>query len=173
MEQPVLFHIARDGETLGSWTGLDIRQFLANGQLLITDQYYDEGAQTWRPFIPSPKRRTLQFDWQGEDDDLWFYIKDGFIHGPRHSEEIDALHASGFLPPNSLLSFVGAESWFTYTDVVPPQPAQADAEHLDAAKLQLKQGNLLSAAVNFGAFLLSSPNEPTSQTEGANPNRRR
>jgi hypothetical protein len=160
-EDPVM-HIARNGENIGSWPASQIRQMIVSNQLLLSDHYYDEDSQTWRQILPEPRRRTALFDWAGEDDRLWFYIKDGFIHGPREADEIEALYGSGYISGSTLLCVLGALEWVAYDKLVSSEDAKpaADQEHFDAARNQLIQGNLIGAALNFGAFLVSANRLP-------------
>ena len=106
-EDPIIY-IARNGENIGSWPASQIRQMVLSNQLLLTDHYFEEEDQTWRQILPQPQRRTLFFDWAGKDDKLWYYIKDGFIHGPRVAEEIDALYKAEYLQGSTLLCMLGA-----------------------------------------------------------------
>jgi hypothetical protein len=158
--------IARDGEQLGSWTRSEIKKMVASGELKPTDVFFDHVDEVTLPLLPPPQQPTPVFDWKADDDHLWYYIQDGFMHGPRRAEEIEALHVTGFLRRDSLICFLGCEGWFTYEDVVPPAapvaPAAPDVggEHMRAGMEQLRSGNLLAAAVNLGlgAFLSSGPN---------------
>jgi len=166
-------HIARNGQNIGSWPASQIRHLVLANQLLLTDHFYDEDDQTWRQLLPPPRRRTLVFDWAGEDDRLWFYIKDGFIHGPREADEIDALYKAEYIPGSTLLCVLGAEEWFTYDSLLESESdaAEPDQEHFDAARNQLKQGNLLGAALNLGAYLVSAttPTDPVLDAKPVQP----
>lgn len=173
MNEDTIIHVARDGENIGAWPMLQIRQMVAAGQILLTDHYYDEDEQKWLLFLPQPRRSTLPFDWSGADDHLWFYIKDGFIHGPRQAEEIDALYKAGFITGPTSLCILGAEEWFTYDELLDSQGVKAAAgqDHLDTAKNMLLQGNILGAALNFGAFFVTNetPSDPVIKAKSVHP----
>ncbi|MCE0497517.1 MAG: hypothetical protein LV481_06180 [Methylacidiphilales bacterium] len=158
MNEDPIVRIARNGENIGSWPASQIRQMVLSNQLLLTDYYYEEEDQTWRQILPQPLRRTLVFDWAGVDDKLWFYIKDGFIHGPREAEEIDALYRAEYISGSTLICTLGAKEWFTYDSLVEPESDATgpDPKLIEAGKNQLMQGNLLASALNFGAFFVSA-----------------
>ena len=167
INEPNVVRIARDGEELGAWTGLEIRQFVASGALLTSDLASEDGT-SWTQLLPSPKRRYNHFDWGGEDDQLWYFIRDGFIHGPRLIEEIGALIDADYLTMETLVSSLGMESWLSVGDLF--QMAQSEqsspqsTEHLDAAKQHLMSGNLLSAAFNFGVHVVGAlPADPSNE----------
>jgi hypothetical protein len=92
------------------------------------------------------------FDWSDENDSLWYYIKDGFMHGPRLIDEIDAMHVAGYLPPETLVCFVAAGDWITIEELVaqsPDEPLEATArDHATEAINALRQGDKIGAGIS-------------------------
>lgn len=50
----MLLHIARDGQKFGPYTPDQVRDYVANGQLLATDLAWFEGAADWMPLHSVP-----------------------------------------------------------------------------------------------------------------------
>lgn len=157
--------IRRGGETLGAWNKYEIRQFIESGALVPTDEFYEEETDEWSPLLPPHRRRYPFFDWAGEDDMQWYYYKEGYMHGPRTSDEIDALAAAGFIQETDMVCFIGAAGWIAYgelseggADAVEPE----DARHWEAAREHIITGNWIAAAANAGAhFLNKIPKTPS------------
>jgi hypothetical protein len=150
------FTIRRDNETIGSWDRFEIRQFIASGALLPTDEYLEPDTNEWSPFLPPYRRRYAFFDWAGEDDTQWYYYRDGYIHGPRTSDEIDALASAGYLKEDDLVSFLRAPSWMPYGELAEggADAVQTDdVAHWEAAKEHVLTGNWVAAAANAGLHL--------------------
>ena len=152
MDTEPTIRIRRSGEELGEWDRFQIRLFIASGAILPSDEFYDEEGQRWLPIIPSYRRKWNMFDWSDEDDRLWYYIKDGFIHGPRLIDEIDAMHSAGYLPPETLVSFVAAGDWITIAELVaesPDESMEASAkDHANEAINALRQGDNIGAGIS-------------------------
>jgi hypothetical protein len=156
MNTEQLITIRRDGEILGEWNKFDIRQFLESGAILPTDEAKDEDE--WFPLLPAHRRRYSFFDWAGDDDNQFYYYRDGYMHGPRTGEEVDAFIASGFLVPTDLVAFIGAEEWIACEDLtegVSDACEEVSVEHLDAAKELIKTGDWVSAGINAGMHLFN------------------
>ncbi len=169
MTEPAIT-IRRGTETLGSWSKFEIRQFIESGALVPTDEFWYIGTGEWVPLLPPHRRRYSFFDWAGEDDVQWYYYKDGYMHGPRTSDEIDSFASAGFIQDSDMVCFLGASDWFAYgelaeggADAVAPE----EARHWDAAKEHVITGNWIAAAANAGAHLLTSmpKTQPPQQLE--------
>lgn len=149
--EPVIT-IRRSGEELGSWDRFQIRQFVSSGAIVPSDEFYDEEQQKWFPLVPSYRRKWNMFDWSDDDDRLWYYIKDGFIHGPRLIDEIGALHDAGFLPAETLVCFIAAEEWMTLAEIIaqaPDEPLEATAkDHANEAINALWEGDKIGAGIS-------------------------
>ena len=150
MDAEPIIRIARDGEELGAWNRFEIRQFLAAGSLVISDQFFDENDGGWHTLIPVFRRKTNIFDWGGEDDRPFYYISEGYIIGPRLAGEIDALFASGYLSGDTWVAFVGGERWFTIAELnnlaeSENQPSVGD--HAGEAFSRYVQGDKIGAAM--------------------------
>lgn len=150
--------IRRGSETLGAWNKFEIRQFIESGALLPTDEFHEEETDEWSPLLPPHRRKYSFFDWAGEDDMQWYYYKDGYMHGPRTSDEIDAFAAAGFIQNSDLVCFIGAADWIAYAELAEggaDAVAPEDAKHWDAAKEHIITGNWIAAAANAGAHFLT------------------
>jgi hypothetical protein len=166
------YRVARDGQELGAWTIIEIRQCVAAGSLLTSDLVCADD-ETWSPMLPVLRRRFGPFDWGGEDDRLFYYIRDGFVHGPRLIEEILAMHSAGYLPGDTSISSLGWEQWLSIEETLriagTDEGAEPSTEHFEAAKQQLLNGNIFSAAINFGAHIFKNLPDTPSNNPGNEP----
>lgn len=150
--------IRRGTEILGAWNKFEIRQFIDSGALLPTDEFTDPETGEWHPLLPPYRRRYSFFDWAGEEDMQWYYYKDGYMHGPRTSEEIDAFATAGFIEDADMVCFLGAPEWIAYGELSEggaDAVVAEDARHWDAAKEHVMTGNWIAAAANAGAHFLT------------------
>lgn len=167
------YRVARDGQELGAWTIIEIRQFVAAGSLFTSDLVCTDD-ETWSPMLPLLRRRFPPFDWGGENDRLFYYVKDGFVHGPRLIDEILSMHSAGYLPGNTSISSLGWEQWLSIDETLKIASADEETgssdEHFEAAKQQLLNGNILSAAINFGAHIFKNlPDAPSNTASNETP----
>lgn len=152
MDTEPIITIRRSGEELGGWDRFQIRQFISSGAIVPSDEFYDEEQQKWFPLVPSYRRKWNTFDWSDDDDRQWYYIKDGFIHGPRLIDEIGAMHDAGYLPDDTLVCFVAAEEWMTIAEIIaqdPEEPLEATAkDHANEAINAFRQGDNIGAGIS-------------------------
>ena len=170
MSTEKMITVRRNGEVLGTWDKFEVRQFIASGALLLTDEFVNEEAEEWKPLVPAFRRRHLLFDWAEEDDALWFYVREGMIYGPRTGAEIEALLATGYLSDDNLVCTLGAPSWERVGDLTAEEhvdPEASDERHWEAAKGHAMSGNLWAAAANAGLHILGKTPKP--QPPGSQP----
>lgn len=155
--------IRRNGELIGSWDKFEIRQYVANGSLVLTDEAMDPESGEWGPLIPPYRRKHLLFDWSDEEDHLCYYVRDGHIHGPRTVDEIEALIAAGYLTGENLFASLGSDQWMRVQEILDDDSdsefeGEPDNSHFNAAKDHVLTGNFTAAAVNAGIhFLFGRP----------------
>lgn len=160
--------IRRDGEEIGSWNKFEIRQYIESGAILPTDEFFYSESNEWKPLLPQYRRKYSFFDWAGDDDIQWYYYKNGYMYGPRTSDEIDALAGAGLIEETDMICFVGADAWSSYGELINDQEeasddgdAEEDRRHLDAAREHIMTGNWLAVAANTGAhFFMKRQNPP-------------
>jgi len=90
---------------------------LVSGELKTSDHFCHQGAANWQRLITEPPVTAISYLYAG-DDVPFYFIRDGFVFGPRTGEEIDALCASGWLAGESLITFLGAEQWWTVLEFI-------------------------------------------------------
>lgn len=105
--------IRREGKEIGKWNLFELRQRVVDGTILLSDEFLDEEQNEWITLLPRYRRRWNFFDWSMEDDFQWYYIRDGYIYGPRSGGEIESLYESGFLSEETLVSLVMAKQWIS------------------------------------------------------------
>lgn len=174
MSEDLPISIRRNGELLGAWGKFEIRQFLASGPLLVTDEALDPETNSWLPLLPPYRRRYSLFDWADEDDLMFYYYRDGYIHGPRTPDEIDALVDAGFLTDSHPVTLVGSDQWWRLGELLNDESDDGheeagepeDVSHLIAARDHVLSGNFKAAAVNAGFHLLfSSPKKGENRSD--------
>jgi hypothetical protein len=151
MSDEVLIAIQRDGQDLGRWDRFQLRQFIAAGSIAISDEFLDQETGKWLPLLPRYRRKWNLFDWGDEEDRQWYYIKDGFIHGPRQEIEIFALHQAGHLPRETLIAFIGIDDWVPIEALIEDEsetlPETSVKDHANNAINSLLQGDKIGAGV--------------------------
>ena len=106
--------IRRGNQEIGAWDEFEIRGYLSRGSLEVTDEFFDSETDSWRPLLPPYRRKYNFFDWAEEVDELWYFVKDGYIFGPRHICEIYALARAGYIEENTMISYMGGQDWITF-----------------------------------------------------------
>lgn len=127
MTEQIKYRVRRDSVELGCWDKFEVREFIARGSLMLSDETYLEDLEKWVSLIPAYRRGWNLFDWKDDDDQLWFYIRDGYIHGPRLLAEVNALYESGFLPGDVLITSIESKDWASIADLL----ADSDSDNLE------------------------------------------
>lgn len=150
MNDEHLHRIRRDGVELGAWDKFTLRQCIAAGSIFPSDEVFlEEDGGKWVPLVPPYRRKYVVFDWAGEDDLPWFYVKDGAIHGPRHLDEIAALCEVGVLTPEAPVTHVGAEKWSTVAELLSslPEDEPGAIECANASVQRWVSGDYIGAGI--------------------------
>ena len=150
MSEKPLNRIRRGNEELGAWDRYALRQFIAAGSILPSDEVFvEEDGGRWIPLLPPYRRKYNFFDWTDEGDLPWYYIKDGAIFGPRHIDEIGALCETGQLAPDGFVAHIGADKWITVGELLSAVPADEPdaADHANVSIQKWTQGDFVGAGV--------------------------
>lgn len=142
--------IRRSREPLGEFDRFALRQAIDNGDVKLSDEYFDIEAKEWISIIPSYRKKWQKFDWADDDEFLCFYIKDGMIHGPRMPNELDALILSGYLDQDTLITTLGWDDWMPYRSLEEPLENLGEELKFEAKNAMgaLLEGDLISAGVS-------------------------
>lgn len=144
--------IRRDGQEIGAWDRFEIRNFLSQGSLLVTDEVFLEEEDRWISLVPAYRRKWNLYDWSDEEDQLWYYVSDGYIIGPRIIGEISTLFEAGYLSDDTLITSVGQNDWCSIGDLLAESPTEdlevSAKEHAGDAFKKLVDGDKIGAGLS-------------------------
>jgi hypothetical protein len=152
-------HISRDGEVIGSWPLSLIRPMLVNGDLKPTDHSWAEGHAEWTPLVPPAPGGATPFPYLANELPV-YWIRNGYIYGPRTLDELDALYEADWLDEETPVFILNYEEWTTLGELV-----AAGAEPQDWINHGFRALNgdtrsisaLLGGALDLSSALLNAP----------------
>ena len=120
-------HISRDGTVLGAWPASMVRTMLVSGDLKMSDYSWYDGAEGWERLIPDSPCDATPYPYIGDSHPLYF-IREGFLYGPRTDMEIALLRLSGWLTDEVLITSYAAERWMMLKDFMPLDAVKGTAD---------------------------------------------
>ena len=112
-------HVSRDGVILGIWKASQIRSMFVSGDFKHSDYYWAEEVGEWIRFVPeTPSAQGYPY----LGDNLFYYIKDDYVYGPRSLGEINALMQSDWIDEATLATFFPSEAWLPLSEILEGQP---------------------------------------------------
>lgn len=149
---PVIVHIGRNGEVIGRWPAPEARALLLAGTIRADDYFWIKGEKEWIRVMPPVPNAEPPYPFCGDDGRPLWFIKDGFVYGPRMSEELDALLGSGWLTEDTLVATMGMERWVPLRELLESSESsgsllsEAGGIFLNVMRLKLQGMSTLGAA---------------------------